>query len=170
MTNELTGRHAAEELEQRFGDPWDSGNPVGFAAILASDERAEMHPAGEQLLDAYGLNAEFVPTEYGGRLTRVDRLIEIMRAVYRHDPCLGLGYGASSLIASVNVWAAGNPEQCRKVAGLLLSNRKVASAYHELQHGNDLARMEFDAPPKGEGLLLNGRKEVVTNVSARTRS
>jgi alkylation response protein AidB-like acyl-CoA dehydrogenase len=164
MTNDLAVRHAAEELEHRFGDPWDDDNPAGFKAILASDERAEMHAAGEQLLDAYGLNAEFVPTEYGGRLTRIDRLIEIMRAVYRHDPCLGLGYGASSLIASVNVWAAGSPEQCRAVAGLLLRNRKVASAYHELQHGNDLARMEFEALPKGEGLVLNGRKEVITNV------
>jgi alkylation response protein AidB-like acyl-CoA dehydrogenase len=163
MTNDLAVHHAVEELEQRFGDPWDNGNPTGFAAILAADEKAEMLPACEQLLDAYGLSAEFVPAEYGGRLTRADRLIEIMRAVYRHDPGLGLGYGASSLIASVNVWTAGNPEQCRAIADLLLRGRKIACGYHELQHGNDLARMEFEARPEGDKLLLSGRKEVIAN-------
>src|SRR5579872_6665772 len=96
-----------EDLEQRFGNPWDPANSLGFAAVLAADERGEMLPEGEQMLDAFGLNAEFVPVEFGGRLSRADRMIEVLRAVYRHDPCLGLGYGVSSLIAAVNLWVAG---------------------------------------------------------------
>ncbi|MFJ7256644.1 acyl-CoA dehydrogenase family protein [Streptomyces sp. NPDC098085] len=88
-----------------------------------------------------------------------------MRSVYRRDPCLGLGYGVSSFIAAVNVWAAGSEEQCRQVAGLLLKNRKVAVAHHELAHGNDMVGTEFEAMPGPDGrLLLNGRKEVVTNI------
>lgn len=153
-----------EELERRFGDPWDAGNPAGFAAILAADERAGVPQAGEAILDEYGLGAEFVPPAYGGRLTRVDRLVDIMRTVYRRDPALGLGYGVSSFIAAVNVWAAGDEEQRRAVAGLLLGGRRVASVYHELAHGNDLAGMEFVARPDGDALVLSGRKEVITNV------
>jgi alkylation response protein AidB-like acyl-CoA dehydrogenase len=153
------------ELERRFGDPFAGENPVGFAAVVDADERAEMCRAGERVLDEYGLNAEFVPAALGGRLTRLDHLIEVMRAVYRRDPCLGLGYGASSFIAAVNVWAAAGDQQRRTVADLLLSNRKVACAYHELARGNDMARTELTALPGTGGLVLNGRKEVVTNMA-----
>ncbi|MEW2267535.1 acyl-CoA dehydrogenase [Streptomyces sp. NPDC047853] len=164
-TAALASPHRADALEQHLGDPRDPGNPLGFRQILAADERAEMFAAGERALDEYGLNAEFVPPEYGGRLTRLDDLIEIMRSVYRRDPCLGLGYGVSSFIAAVNIWTAGSEEQRRHVAGLLLDNRKVSVAYHELAHGNDMAGTEFEALPGPDGrLVLNGRKEVVTNL------
>ena len=154
---------AADVVDRAFGDPWAQGNPVGFDALLAADERQEMSAAGEALLDDIGLAAEFVPVQLGGRFTQVDRFAEVMRAVFRHDPCLGLGYGFSSFIAAVNVWAAGNSDQQANVAGLLLSGRKVASAYHELDHGNDFSRAEFAAEPAAAGWQLTGRKEVVTN-------
>ncbi|GAA3093438.1 acyl-CoA dehydrogenase [Streptosporangium carneum] len=160
----MNARGRMEKLEQSLGDPADPGSPLGFAAILAADERAEMFAEGERALDAYGLNAEFVPPEYGGRLTRLDDLAEIMQSVYRRDPCLGLGYGTSSFIAAVNVWTSADDEHRRTVAGLLLGNRRVASAYHELAHGNDMGRTEFEAMPGRGGLVLNGRKEVVTNI------
>ncbi|MFH9426167.1 acyl-CoA dehydrogenase [Streptomyces sp. NPDC017529] len=152
------------DLERLLGDPYAPGNPLGFDAILAADERAEAFADGEAALDEYGLNAEFVPHAYGGRFARVDDLVEIMRSVYRRDPALGLGYGTSSFISSVNVWAAADEEQCRTVAAQLLANRKVACAYHELAHGNDVARSDFAALPDGEDLVLNGRKEVVANI------
>ncbi|MFC5475893.1 acyl-CoA dehydrogenase [Paraherbaspirillum soli] len=155
---------AVAALERAFGDPWDSANPLGFTAILAADERAEMLAAGERMLDELGVNAEFVPREYGGRLHRLDRMMEIWRAVFRHDPCLGLGYGASSLIAAVNVWTAGSTAQRRRVAELLLRKGKLACAYHELEHGNDLARADFEAMPHDDQLLLNGGKQVIANI------
>ncbi|MFJ8495448.1 acyl-CoA dehydrogenase family protein [Streptomyces sp. NPDC094038] len=155
----------AGALGRLLGDPADPANPVGTRAVLDADERGEMLEAGERALDAYGLNAEFVPPEYGGRLTRADHLVEVMRTVYRRDPVLGLGYGASSFIAGVNVWTAGGPEQAARVADLLLTGRKVAVAFHELAHGNDMAGTEFAAAADGEHLRLSGRKEVVTNIS-----
>jgi hypothetical protein len=166
MTEQVTVLpHRADALELHLGDPRDPANPLGFPHILAADERAEMFADGERALDAYGLGAEFAPARYGGRLTRLDELVEIMRSVYRRDPCLGLGHGVSSFIASVNIWTAGSEEQCRQVADLLLSGRKVAVAYHELAHGNDMVGTEFEAfPEPGGWFLLNGRKEVVTNI------
>ncbi|RKH72211.1 acyl-CoA dehydrogenase [Corallococcus aberystwythensis] len=156
--------HSEETLEQHLGDPWDDTQPVGFSQVLAADERGELLDAGERLLDTFGLSAEFVPTSEGGRLAGLDRLIRLMRAVFRRDPCLGLGYGASSLIAAVNVWTAGTPDQRRTVADLLLRKRKLACGYYELAHGNDLARAEFEALPSSDGLRLNGTKQVISNI------
>ncbi|MEZ7154947.1 acyl-CoA dehydrogenase family protein [Streptomyces sp. MAD19A] len=154
-----------DTLDRLLGDPTDPGNPLSHAAMVAADERGEMSPEGEAALHEYGLNAEFVPAAFGGRLTRLDHLVDVMRTVYRRDPCLGLGYGASSFIAGVNIWTVGSEEQTRAAAEHLLNGRRVAVAYHELAHGNDMARTEFTALPSGDGrLLLNGRKEVITNV------
>lgn len=155
---------SATELDELLGDPWDDDNPVGYAATLAADERQETPDEAERLLDRYRLNAEFVPAEYGGRFTRADRLAETLRTLWRRDPCLGLGYGFSSFIASVNIWSSGDEEQRRAAAGLLLANRRIAAAFHELDHGNDFAHAEFSARPADGGWLLSGRKEVVTNL------
>ncbi|MGP8298320.1 acyl-CoA dehydrogenase [Streptomyces inhibens] len=154
----------ADALETLLGDPLDPDNPLGFSRILDADERAESFLSGERALDAYGLNAEFVPAAYGGRLTRLDDLVEVMRAVYRRDPALGLGYGVSSFLAAVNIWTAGSAQQCAKAAELLLNNGRIAVAYHELEHGNDITGMTFEATEDPEGLLLRGRKEVVANI------
>ncbi|MFD5715677.1 acyl-CoA dehydrogenase, partial [Streptomyces pharetrae] len=108
-----------DALAAVLGDADDPANPLGDRAVLDADERGEMLTAGEEALHAFGLNAEFVPADLGGRLTRLDHLVDVMRAVYRRDPCLGLGYGASSFIAGVNVWTAGDDTQRRAAAALL---------------------------------------------------
>jgi alkylation response protein AidB-like acyl-CoA dehydrogenase len=153
-----------DDLDALMGDPRDPGNPMGFDAVLAADERQEMLADGERLLDGYGFNAEFVPTRLGGRLDRIDRLATALRAVWRRDPCLGLGYGFSSFISGMNIWTAGDDEQQRGAAKLLLDNGKIAAAFHELDHGNDFAHAGFTARAVADGWLLSGRKEVVTNL------
>ncbi|GAA0975104.1 acyl-CoA dehydrogenase family protein [Nocardiopsis tropica] len=155
----------ADALERRLGDPTDPDNPLGFGPVLEADEAEEMFPAGERALADFGLNAEFVPAEYGGRLMGLDRFVTVMRAVFRRDPSLGLGYGFSSFIAGVNIWLAGDGEQRRTAASLLLGGHRIASAYHELPHGNDFAGTECAATRDPSGRLrLSGRKEVVTNI------
>jgi alkylation response protein AidB-like acyl-CoA dehydrogenase len=161
---------SADRLDTLLGDPGDPDNPAGHAAVLAADERQSMLPEGERLLDAYGMNAEYVPAAYGGRLTRVDRLAEILRTLWRRDPSLGLGHGFSSFISAVNVWSAGDEQQRRTTARLLLDGHKIAAAFHELDHGNDFRHAECAAhPTPGGGHLLSGRKEIVTNL-ARARA
>ncbi|GAA3734430.1 acyl-CoA dehydrogenase [Salinactinospora qingdaonensis] len=152
------------ELDRALGDPWDKDNPAGFVEFLAADERAEMSAAGEAILDRYGFNAEFVPVALGGRFARMDRLIEVLRTVWRRDPCLGLGHGLSSFIAAVSAWTAGDSSQRSAVANLLLANRRVAPVYHEFGHDNDLSSVNFSATSNGAGWLLNGRKDLVTDV------
>lgn len=155
---------SAADLDRLFGDPWDADNPHGYAAILRADEQREMFADGEKLLNAYGLNAEIVPAQYGGRFTRADELAETLRTVWRRDPSLGLGYGFSSLLASINIWTAGSDQQRRTAADLLLGSGRIAAAFHELEHGNDFANADCAARPTPHGWTLTGRKEVVTNL------
>jgi alkylation response protein AidB-like acyl-CoA dehydrogenase len=158
-------RHRVADLERRFGDPSDPDNPLGLTALLAADERGELLAEAEDALTEFGLNAEFVPTEWGGRLERVDTMGRVLRGVFRRDASLGLGYGATSFLAAVAVWAAGTPEQRRRVAELLLGGGRLAIAYHELAHGNDFVRNEFRATPTPDGgFVLDGTKQVINNV------
>nr|MDT0664874.1 hypothetical protein [Micromonospora sp. DSM 115978] len=148
---------------------FDTANPVGFAAFAAADERAELLVDGEELLAQWRCNAQFVPVELGGRLDTADRLARALRPVFRRDAALGLGYGVTSLMAAVNVWAAGSASQRARVAELLLAERRVAVAFHELDHGNDLLASVLSARPDPAAgghrrLLLSGSKQVVNNV------
>jgi alkylation response protein AidB-like acyl-CoA dehydrogenase len=151
------------DLESVFGDPFDHANPVGHDAVLAADERSEPLVAGEQALDAWQANAEFVPAELGGRLTTVDALVRRLRPVFRRDAALGLGYGVTSLMAALNVWSGGTDAQRKQLADTLLDGQRVCVAYHELAHGNDVTANEMRAVRRGMSLVLDGRKEVINN-------
>ncbi|HVQ91263.1 MAG TPA: acyl-CoA dehydrogenase [Mycobacteriales bacterium] len=153
------------ELDRRLGDPYDDGNPVGYRAVLAADERAELLADGERMLDGYGLNAEFVPVAYGGRFTEADRLVRTLRSVFRRDGTLGLGYGVTNFIAGAPIWTAGDADQCRFAADVLLRHRKMAAGYNELPRGNDFTRCELTADRVGDQLRLTGRKQVVNNIA-----
>ncbi|MEU2723448.1 acyl-CoA dehydrogenase family protein [Streptomyces smyrnaeus] len=162
---ELRIQYRIADLERRFGDPADPDNPLGITALLAADERGELLAEAEEVLTDFQLNAEFVPREWGGRLERVDTMGRVLRAVFRRDASLGLGYGATSFLAAVAVWAAGTREQRRRVAELLLGGGRLAIAYHELAHGNDFVRNEFRATPTADGgFRLDGVKQVINNV------
>lgn len=159
----------AVTLEDVFGDPYDPDNPYGCGPVLAADERAERFAAGERLLEEWGLNAEFVPRDLGGRLDGLDELVRRLRPVFRRDAALGLGYGITSFMAAVNVWLGGSDEQRRSLAGTLLAGGRAAVAYHELDHGNDLLRNELQARVEGDQLILDGRKEVINNAARAER-
>ncbi|MFD9194466.1 acyl-CoA dehydrogenase family protein [Streptomyces phaeochromogenes] len=159
----LTAADRAAELAWSFGDFWDPANPLGSSALLTADEQDVLSADGEALLDRFGLAAEYVPAELGGRLTHLDGLVRVMREVFRRDVGLGLGHGITSFMAAVNVWTAGSAAQQRHLADLLLDGRRASVAYHELAHGNDFLRNEFAARPAAGGYLLEGVKQVINN-------
>jgi alkylation response protein AidB-like acyl-CoA dehydrogenase len=151
-------------LEKLLGNPFDDANPVGFAQIMAADERAELLGEGERTLADWGCNDEFVPVSLGGRWSGMDDLMRRLRPVFRRDSALGLGYGVTSLMAAVNVWVAGDREQQRKLSAELRSGGRAAVGFHELGHGNDFMRNDFQARVAKGGIILNGRKDVINNV------
>jgi len=156
----------AARLETLLGDPHDPANPHGLQALFAADDRREVPAETEQLLADTDLGAEFVPREYGGRLTRADLLAKVLRPVFRRDVALGFGSGITSLFATSAVWAAGTEPQRRSTAAVLLGQGRTAIVHHELAHANAILRDEFTArPAAGGGYLLNGRKDVIINAA-----
>ncbi|MFF7335552.1 acyl-CoA dehydrogenase [Streptomyces sp. NPDC090306] len=163
-----TAEERADALELAFGALDDPGNPLGADALLAADAAGEMLPEAEQVLDAFGLNAEFVPADVGGRLERMDQLGRLLRPVFRRDASLGFGYGLNCFFAAAPVWTAGDTEQRLHAARLLLTGRRVAVARHEVAHGNDFVRDEFTARVVPGGLVLDGSKSAIANASRAT--
>lgn len=151
-------------LDAALGDPTDDANPCGYAAFLDADERGDLLVAGEHVLDRYGLGAEFVPGELGGRLDGVDRLGRMLRPLFRRDGALALGHGVSNLVGAVSVWTDGDAGQRRWLADLLLDGGRVAAAYTDLDTGNDVARSTLRATVHGDRLVLDGRKDLVNNI------
>ncbi|MFF2125804.1 acyl-CoA dehydrogenase [Streptomyces olivochromogenes] len=152
-------------LEALLGDPDDQDNPLGFASFLAADERGDLHQAGERVLDAYGLGAEFVPARLGGRMGRADELARVLRPLFRRDAALALGHGASNLVGSVNVWSEGSAQQQRMLADVLCRNGRIAAAYTDMSTGNDVTRTAFRADIRSDEIVLNGRKEIINNLA-----
>ncbi|MDT0440797.1 acyl-CoA dehydrogenase, partial [Streptomyces sp. DSM 41981] len=129
-----------DALERSFGPLDDPANPLGGAAFVAADTAGAMPPGAEAVLDAHGLNAEFVPAALGGRLRRMDELGRVLRPVFRRDASLGFGYGLNCFFAAAPVWTAGDEAQRRFIASLLLGGDRVAVARHGVAHGNDFVR------------------------------
>ncbi|MFF9908899.1 acyl-CoA dehydrogenase, partial [Streptomyces olivaceus] len=163
LTSEAAVAARVADLERRFGDPWDPANALGHAGILAADEQGRPQEQAEQLLDGFGLNAEFVPAHLGGRLVRADALARVLRCVFRRDQALGTGYGAFSVLAGASVWAAGSRAQQRWAAGLLLGGGRLAVSYRELAHGNAFLRDEFTLTSRAGRRELSGTKRVIIN-------
>lgn len=147
-----------------LGDPWDPANPVGHQAVLAADERGEMLAEGEKLLEGYRLNEHFVPKALGGRFGQADELAAVMRQVFRRDATLGIGYGVTNFIAAIPVWTAGDAEQRRTLAELLLDGGRAAAAFTELAHGADFSRTEVSAEPSAGGYRITGTKHLINNI------
>ncbi|GGU59352.1 acyl-CoA dehydrogenase family protein [Streptomyces lavendofoliae] len=163
------GRAGAAEridaLERAFGPLDDPANPLGGAALLAADAAGAVLPEAERVLDAYGLNAEFVPAALGGRLERMDVLGRLLRPVFRRDASLGFGYGLNCFFAATPVWTAGDAAQRRLAARILLEGRRMAVARHEVAHGNDFVSDEFTVRPADGALVLDGSKSAIANAS-----
>ncbi|MFJ9469740.1 acyl-CoA dehydrogenase family protein [Streptomyces caniferus] len=157
-----------DRLEAAFGPLDDPANPCGQDALLAADSAGEALAAAETVLDAFALDAEFVPEPHGGRLARMDVLGRILRPVFRRDASLGFGYGLNCFFAAVPVWTGGQDDQCALAARLLLEGRRIAVARHEVAHGNAFVREEFAAEPVAEGFRLNGSKSVIANAARST--
>lgn len=162
----VSGEAWVPGLEHVLGDPLDTNNPFGYARAIEADEQGDLSPEGEAALDRWGMNAEFVPRNLGGRWDTTTELVRRLRPLFRRDAALGVGYGVSSMVAAVNIWAAGSAEQQRELSKLLLSGGKVSVAYHELDHGNDFLRNAFSAKPdEAGGFVLHGTKHVINNAS-----
>jgi alkylation response protein AidB-like acyl-CoA dehydrogenase len=134
------------------------------AALLAHDAAGCVNVVAEAELDRHGVGALLVPPEYGGSRPAMPELMLALRDIGRYDLALGLGSCMTALMAAANVWLAGNDAQGRRFGEILCRGGRVAIAYHELAHGNDLPSMQVAAAPSRGGYRLSGAKEVINNI------
>ncbi|MFF4044708.1 acyl-CoA dehydrogenase [Streptomyces sp. NPDC001816] len=154
----------AARLEAVLGDPFDPANPHGHLALLRADEARETPEATEALLAEAGMAAEFVPRDLGGRLAGLEELARVLRPLFRRDLALGYGFGITSLFAASSVWTAGDEDQRRSLADVLLGGGRVTIVHREVAHANAILRNEMGADRRpGGGWLIGGRKDVVIN-------
>jgi alkylation response protein AidB-like acyl-CoA dehydrogenase len=132
--------------------------------VLAADGSATLPAVGSELVARQHLTAEFVPERLGGRWRSTTAMVRAVRPVFRADPALGLGFGVTSLMAAATVWTAGTDAQQRAVAGVLLDGGRVAVAFHESEHGNDLTANDCRAHRSADGWHVSGTKAVVNNI------
>lgn len=158
------GAARAQYVEDLLGDPFAEDNPHGQRALLAADEQRRAPAATEELLECFGLGAEFVPTALGGRLAGIEDLAQVLRPVFRRDVALGFGAGMTALFAASVVWAAGDGRQRTDTARRLLGGGRITILHREFVHANAILRGEYAArPAPGGGFVVDGRKDVVIN-------
>jgi hypothetical protein len=160
-----TAAERTDRLERSLGDPFDPRGPVGFAAVAAADERRERVSGAAPLLAEFGLNAELVPTELGGRLRDVGGLIEVMNALARRDPSLALAHVGIPLVGAVGLWTRGRDEQRRAGAELLLGGGRLTAAFGWGRTCRQLPRLDLGSATSGPdpALTLTGRCDLVAD-------
>ncbi|QUW84583.1 acyl-CoA dehydrogenase [Streptomyces mirabilis] len=141
------------------------GDPEETARLAAQRDLAEAFPAELcARLDAFGLPAHYVPTEWGGALDDHERLLRLWRTVARRDLSAAVAHGKTYLGAA-SVWVAGNAEQATRTAATVLSGTPVAWALSEPEHGADLLNGSLTATRHGDGYRLDGAKWPVNNAT-----
>ncbi|TPG05156.1 acyl-CoA dehydrogenase [Curtobacterium flaccumfaciens] len=159
------GRRPIEELEALLGDPFDEGGEFSYGRILAADSDRRLVGWAEAVLQDWGFSAELVPNRLGGRWISTEDMVRRLSPIFRRDPALGLGHGVTTLMAACNVWVGGDEQAQTGLASRLLHGDRVAVAFHELAHGNDLLGNELIAEQTGAGAWrVSGRKEVINNI------
>ncbi|QBI52618.1 acyl-CoA dehydrogenase family protein [Streptomonospora litoralis] len=167
MTPHVTGTAAfVRALDDVLGHPYDPGNPLGHARLLAADEDARLLPEAVAVLGEYGIGAELVPAELGGRFDRLDRFARLLRRVCTRDVSLGFARAGTAFTAACDVWIGGTGGQRKALAQSLVAGGTMAGGYHEFAHGGDIGRTQCRAVPDGPGtLLLTGTKDLVANIA-----
>lgn len=145
-------------------DRWARGGPFDPALLTAHDE-AETFPAEAcAALDQWGVPHYYVPTRYGGRLSRLEDVHEVLRTVAARDVTVAVAHG-KTFLGAASVWAAGDSALTTTLARHVLAGEAVAWGLTEPGGGSDLLAGTVTARRDGSGWLLSGRKWPVNNAT-----
>lgn len=104
-----------------------------------------------------------VPEEYGGTGESLFQLCLVVEELSWACPGVATSYAASWL-GSAPILIAGSPEQKRRFLPRLAAGEALAAfALTEADAGSDTSAIKTKAEKRGEGYVLNGTKQWVTN-------
>ncbi len=131
---------------------------------------AKYDVTGELPMDVYkkacdmGLNCPDIPVEYGGMGISYLTGAVIREELSRGDAGFALTMGTNSL-GMKPVLIAGNEEQKRRMADVLLSGGFSSFALTEPDAGSDAGACATTAVKVGDEYIINGRKCFITNAA-----
>ncbi|MFI8852407.1 acyl-CoA dehydrogenase [Streptomyces sp. NPDC053499] len=154
----------AERLDARLGDPEDGSGPLAYATAARQDEAEEFPAAACAALDALGAQHYYVPAQYGGKLTGLPQLLELVRTLARRDLTCAVGHG-KTFLGAVCIWVAEEGAGAERLAGLVRAGEPVSLGLTERAHGSDLMAGEVVAERTPEGYRITGEKWLINNAT-----
>lgn len=158
------GNNLANELEQFLGDPFKDTTPFSFKQVMCDDEQEAFPQDACNLLEQWGWHHFYVPTTYGGQLSRFDQVMPLFRSIARRDLTVAIGH-AKTYLGAVSVWVGGSDAQCQQLATDILAGAPVSLGLTEREHGSDLLQNEVVATPTAVGYTLSGEKWLINNAT-----
>ncbi|MCP3018377.1 acyl-CoA dehydrogenase family protein [Cupriavidus basilensis] len=151
-----------EALEAALGDPAQANSAINFHASLELDEQETFPQAHLDCLRELGCFEQLIPQALGGGLTELERAMLMSRLISRRDLTTAIAFG-QTMLGSIPVWLAGNPEQQRQAADLLRQGSLACLALTEKEHGSDILSTEFRVRQQDAVLLASGSKWLINN-------
>ncbi|NWA29718.1 acyl-CoA dehydrogenase family protein [Pseudomonas gingeri] len=168
VTTAPPGARRPEPADQQLASLLNASQSIrgAFAReVLAELDRQESFPGDAcQVLDNFGLPAYYVPLQHGGKLNDMTELMQLWRAVSRHDLTVAIGHG-KTFLGSVCYWLAGTADQQSQAAREVIKGSIYAWGLTERAHGSDLLAGELTAVPHEDGWILEGEKWLINNAS-----
>ncbi|MGP3987925.1 acyl-CoA dehydrogenase family protein [Streptomyces sp. 3N207] len=154
----------AERLDAWLGDPHDSTGPFGYATAAREDAAEEFPSAACAALDELGVQHYYVPAQYGGTLTSLPQLLELIRTLARRDLTTAVGHG-KTFLGAVCIWVAEEGAGAARLAALVRAGEPVSLGLTERAHGSDLMAGEVVAEPTADGYRISGEKWLINNAT-----
>jgi len=115
-------------------------------------------------LGEQGFLAPTIPTDYGGLGLSYRAQAIILEEIARVSPALALSVGAHSNLFADNVARNGSDEQRARFLPRMVTGEEIgALALTEPDAGSDAVSLRTRAERKGEGYVLTGTKQFITN-------
>ncbi len=141
-----------------------------FAQEKMKPVRAELDRTGEfphELMKGMadlGLMGVYFPEEYGGLGGGIMEMCIVVEELCRVDGAAGLCYAACGL-GAFPILVGGTDEQKKKYLPRLAAGEIAAFAITEASAGSDSSNVKTRARRDGDGYVLNGTKQFITNGS-----
>lgn len=128
-----------------------------------TDRTSEFPAENLELLNGIGLNAIFIPEQYGGTPTTFTTYLLLVERISRACPSTAISWAATRH-AVEPLLAFGSESHKRRYLKAIASGGLVAIAITEDQAGSDARAMRTSiTPAPGGTIVINGRKRFITN-------
>jgi alkylation response protein AidB-like acyl-CoA dehydrogenase len=158
----LQARNWNDEERQIIGQVQRVADEVIAPNASKVDETGEFPWTNIEALNTLGLNAIFVPEDYGGSPTSYKLYLEIVSIVSEACASTGIIY-ATTYHGMKPLMDFGNDEQRHRLLPRIAEGGLGALAITEPSAGSDATGMKTRFTPDGDDIVINGSKIFISN-------